>query len=285
MSGVAKIEPSTQSGQVLVEALLTTGILSILTVGSLTLLSRAYERGRCLSRFFWDAHSNIYSPSFRGEVLVGKCGAHLERLRFRTLDESGGVSVFLALWFVFISIALIAIVLWLEENRKSIALQLTLDTCVGQHAKDYSRTLNEFDALNEKIKVTRLMLTAGQILPPARAALSATLVALSAEQFRRVFTWNLRLSTWILRTGCSAFSTFTSPAPEWPFHANPPDSLGPTPWTKMHFLKHQPFWLVRKNRIAGAEVYYEKNRYRCRWKLPILSPILHSSKLLRTNAH
>lgn len=272
-------------GQILVEAVFAIGIASILTAGSLSLLARAYKRARCLNRFFWDAHSYIYRDSFDGSELTRQCGARVERIRFRRLDENGAMTIYFAVWLAFFVLTFVAIIVFMEENRKAIALQLTLDSCVGQHAIEYAKTLNRFELLNKKVMATRLALTTSQALPPIRVALSATLAALALEQARLSLFWNGRRVGWLARLACSRSARVVSLAPTWPYRPNPPDALGPTPWSKTRGPQVESFWLTQKKRIAGAEVYYENKQYRSRWKLPPFAPVVSLPKLVGSNAH
>lgn len=281
------IEPiRSEKGQALIESVFSISIATILTVGSLTIVSRALSRIQCLNRFFDFAHSQIYLSSSREVDSTRVCGAKSERLRFRTLkNDAGTISIYLSLWLGVIVFAMIGVLLIIEKSRRSVALQLTLDSCAGEYATDFARALNHFESLNQKVKLTRATLALGQALPPARAALSAALVALSIEQTRVAALWKMKEIAWLARTSCSRAASWASSAPSWPFRANLPDSLGPTPWTPTRKTHSVLFYLSRKNRIAGAEVYDEKNRYQARWKLPRIPMAEISQKLAWNGTH
>jgi hypothetical protein len=114
-----------------------------------------------------------------------------------------------------------------RQWKKNVTLQLALDECIGEAAREFRDHLNSLSASNERIRSIRAALMAATILPEAIPPLRVALASEVAFQQAHIAKWTVRRANMLRPSLCGGAHYAYFPA--LPVIRTPPDLIGPTP--------------------------------------------------------
>ncbi len=184
-------------------------------------------------------------------------------------DETGALHLPLALTFMILSVAALALIGIMRQWRNLTDTQLRLDECVRKASLEL-RDRNRFvESSNTRMKAIRTLIAGSTVIAPE--ALAALRTALQVEFLRRealLRTWQVKQMTWLARRGCDGKQDFPLPLPSLSWVEEPPDTIGPKPliWPPEVRKEHTVF-LRRGPRRSIARIFVKESgqSYRGVW--------------------
>jgi hypothetical protein len=152
--------------------------------------------------------------------------------------------------------------------RSKVALQLRLDRCVEDAAKELTTVQSKIESSNERMRIERAAAIAaagpsfGQSLNAVKPALAAEAINQEALRIR----WAVRQARWITKRGCDGKGDLFLPLPNLRWERPPPDSIGPLPLTWKAEGKDLEIRIWKKNRFAQAAVERKRKGITHAWK-------------------
>jgi hypothetical protein len=157
----------------------------------------------------------------------------------------------------------------LRNWRSLVEIQLRLDRCAGETARELRVTLRRTRDLNQAIFVARTTLAATVVAPQVAALARKALQAAVAGQEMLIAGWNLKRGLWLARQGCGGGGRAAS-LPALPWTRDPPDLIGPQAlrWTGGRELRIQ---LSHGPRHAAAVIEgdLKDGDWRLSWTRPL----------------
>jgi hypothetical protein len=172
-------------------------------------------------------------------------------VKSRILNDSGALGIFLAFFIVVMAIGGFGVWGLMHRWSQAMALQLRLDRCVGEKAREMRILLRIAEASNFQMKALRVGEVA-EFIFDGGAGSKAALTAELAVQEALLIKWNIARGAWVLRA-CGERGDGGPPLPAMSWNREPPDELGPQPFTwsnmdRLHFqAKNGP-------RVSAAEL-------------------------------
>jgi len=173
----------------------------------------------------------------------------------------GVLSIPLALVMAVVVTAALGSIGLMELQRREIALQLAMDTCVGKAALHLKKTLTLVEAANSRMQMERVTAQAMTVFsPPAMEALKAALQLEASLQDLQIQFWNFKRARWLAERGCATGSV-PWPLPELKWVRPLPDFWGQKP---LDWLGRQPsefqIEVDHSPRSSAARVLYTQKK-------------------------
>lgn len=179
-------------------------------------------------------------------------------------NENGAISVVLALVALGGLTTGLALIGLMHHWRQLAEHQLRLDRCVGHLAQTLTRTQNEIEALNSRLRELRAAGGVTAMIPGANQTEAAAEAAIAVTQDALIARGDAQSVIYAVPGSCGNLGDWIAPPPFLKWFRPPPDELGPQP---LQWRGDESLQILRAHRprFAAAQIKGVADGWGSKW--------------------